>query len=358
MADSDQEKTEEPTGKRLSDARNKGQVASSKEINNFLIMIGATALVMFMLPPILRDLAATLSLFFSNPHGLDVSEGGILQLVFDLLFDVGLLLAMPFALFVLLAFLSSYFQHGIVFSAEQLKPDLAKLSPVRGLKRMFSSTSLLEFGKSIAKFIIVGGMALMLISPELNGLEGFVGAGPLAIAERLQDIVLLLLVAVTAMMAVLSVVDFAHAKMKHHKQLRMTKQEVKDEHKQSEGDPKVKGRIRMIRMERSRQRMMAAVPDADVVITNPTHYAVALAYDATSMAAPQVVAKGADLIAHRIRTIAEEADVPIVENPPLTRAIYATAEIGSEIPEQHYRAVAEIIGYIWRLKGKRQPARG
>ena len=251
-----------------------------------LIMAGATALVMFMLPPMLRDLVARLSLFFSNPHGFDVSEGGVLQLVFDMLFDVGLLLAMPFAMFIVIAFFSSYFQHGLVFSAEQMKPDLAKLSLVRGLKRMFSSTSLLEFGKSVAKFIIVGGMALLLISPELSGLEGFVGADPLTIAERLQDIVLLLLVAVTAMMAVMAAVDFAHAKMKHHKQLRMTKQEVKDEHKQAEGDPKVKARIRGIRMERSRQRMMAAVPDADVVITNPTHFAVALAYNADSMAAP------------------------------------------------------------------------
>jgi flagellar biosynthetic protein FlhB len=355
MADNDSDKTEEPTPKRLSEARDKGQVASSREVNNLFALAGATMMVLFLIPALMGDLEQVLVVFFDRPHLIQLTDGGLVRLIARITAEVAGILFLPFLFVSVMAFFSSYFQNGLLFSAEPLKPNLNKLSLIKGAKRIFSTTALVEFLKSLFKFVIVGGLVAAVVVPEIAGIEAMVSLPVEALPERIHEIVLVLVGSVTGIMVAFALADFAYQKYKHIKGLRMTKQEVKDEHKQSEGDPEVKGRLRQIRRQRASQRMMAAVPDADVVVTNPTHFAIALKYDPGSMAAPRVVAKGADVLARRIREIATESDVPLVENPPLARALYASCEIDDEVPETHYRAVAEVISYIWKIKGRKAP---
>lgn len=355
MADSDSEKTEDPTAKRLSDAREKGQVPSSREINNLFALIGATMLVGFLLPQLMADLKRVLIIFFEQPHLIMLQGGGLVQLLARLTMEVAAILFMPFLFLSVLAFTASYLQNGLIFSSEPIKPNLAKLSLIKGAKKIFSTTALVEFGKSLAKFVIIGAVVAAIVVPEIRGIEALVSLPTQALPARIHDIVLTLVGAVTGIMAAVAFADWTYQKYKHRKGLRMTKQEVKDEHKSAEGDPEVKGRLARLRRERASRRMMAAVPDADVVITNPTHYAIALRYDPQKMAAPRVIAKGVDELARKIREVAGDNDVPIVENPPLARALFASAEVDEEVPEAHYRAVAEVISYIWRIRGRMAP---
>lgn len=355
MAETTGDKTEEPTPKRISDARDKGQVATSREINNLFALAGATMLVLFLIPALMDDLRQVLVIFFDRPHLIVLGDGGLIRLIARITVEVAAILFLPFLFLSVMAFLAGYIQNGLLFSAEPIKPTLSKLSLVKGAKRIFSTQALVEFLKSLFKFVIVGGLVVAIVIPQISGIEAMVSLPVEALPERIHEIILLLVASVTAIMTVLALADYSYQKYKFLKGLRMTKQEVKDEHKQSEGDPEVKGRLKQIRRERSRRRMMAAVPEADVVVTNPTHYAIALKYDPMSMAAPRVVAKGADVLARRIRELAAEHEVPLVENPPLARALYATCEIDAEVPETHYRAVAEVISYIWKIKGRKAP---
>ncbi|MEZ5669583.1 MAG: flagellar biosynthesis protein FlhB [Alphaproteobacteria bacterium] len=357
MADSDAEKTEDPTSKRLSDARDKGQVVKSRELQNLFALAGITLVVMLLMPSMMGDLQRALTVFIEQPHQIALESGGLVRVLVRITMQVAAVLFLPFALLCVLALFSSFVQHGFLFTAEPLRPDLTRLSPGKGFKRIFSSTSLVEFVKSLVKFGVVGGIVFAVVVPELSGIETLVSLPTEALPERIYDVTLLVVATVTGVMVVVAAADWAYQRYKHLHGLRMTKQEVKDESKSSEGDAEVKGRIRAIRRERARQRMMAAVPEADVVITNPTHYAVALKYDPDKMSAPRLVAKGVDALARRIREVAEENDVPLVENPPLARALHASVDIDAEIPETHYRAVAEVISYIWRIRGKAAPKR-
>jgi flagellar biosynthetic protein FlhB len=208
----------------------------------------------------------------------------------------------------------------------------------------------MEFVKGSAKIAIVGAMAYYLLRPEFDGLERFFGFDMVALLAVLKTLTIRLIAGVLAVLAAVAALDVFYQRMSRLRRLRMSREELRDEYKESEGDPLVKGRLRQLRMERARRRMMQEVPKADVVITNPTHFAVALRYDQTAMGAPKLVAKGADLVARRIRELAEEHKVPIVSNPPLARALYAGVEIDQEVPPEHYKAVAEIIGYVMRLR--------
>lgn len=350
------QKTEEPTQKRLEESRNKGQVASSREINNWFMLLGGTVLVVMMAPGTLGELKALLArlLAFSSNGGLGV--GGVGTLVTHTLRGVAGILVVPLGLLALLALLSSVVQHPPLFALDSIKPKLEKISPGRGLKRLFSSRSLVEFTKGIFKLLIVGTVATLVILPEFGRLTQLPHMSTDGYTSFLWTVSGRLLVAVLAVMTVIAALDFLYQKMQHTKQLRMSRQDIKDEFKQTDGDPMVKARLRQIRTERARQRMMQAVPSSTVVVTNPTHFAVALKYLHDEMEAPEVVAKGADLIAKRIREVAEENGVPLVENPPLARALYGSTKIGQTIPPEHYRAVAEVIGYVMRLK--RRPRRG
>lgn len=346
------QKTEEPTQKRLEDSRQKGQVASSREVNHWFMILGAAAVVMILAPDVMSGLRGLLLGFLEQPHLMPTNFGALHNMAAGLVADVGIVM-LPVVLFlVAAALLSGLVQNGLIFSTEQLKPKFEKISPLKGVKRLFSSRSLTEFVKGVLKLVVVGAVVTALMIPEFARIEE---VPTLPVSETLgllYTLAVKVLVGVLAIISIIAVLDLLYQRMMHTKQMRMSRQEIKDELKQTEGDPMVRGRLRQIRRERAQKRMMAAVPSATAVVTNPTHFSVALKYELDDMAAPVVVAKGADHIALRIREIARENDVPVIENPPLARVLYAGVEIGEEIPEDHYKAVAEVISYVMKLKGK------
>jgi flagellar biosynthesis protein FlhB len=351
--DSDQDdKTEEPTGRKLDKAAEEGNVPMSREIGNLLMIMGILVAVGTMAPWITNDLIDLIRAFIERPHEMSTDIESLRDITIQMVWRVGLLLAMPFAMFVIIAFVSTLGQVGFMFTPKKLMPNLNSLNPIAGAKQLFSSQSLVEAGKGVAKVAIIVVVLAAMVVPALRHPDQIIDQDLVTTVSQTQTLIVMLLFFTAMVMAVIAALDLAYTRWSHKERLKMTKQEVKDEHKDMEGDPKVKGRIRAIRMERHRKRMMAAVPKATVVITNPTHYAVALKYDMEAMGAPVVVAKGADYLALRIRQIADTHEVPIVENPPLARALFATVEVDQEIPQEHYKTVAEVIGFVMRLKGK------
>ena len=353
MADEDDaSKTEDPTEKKLQDARRKGQVASSQEIKSWAILLGGTAGLIILAPYIANNVRIISRNFIENPHAISMDSYHLLEVFKTITVDIGLVLAPLFLILVILAIASNVGQIGLLWSTEKIKPEYKKISILAGVKRLFSSRTLVEFLKGIAKLVIVGVVAFGLSLPLLFDIEMISQIDIIYTLDRIHTIAIYLTSGTVAVMTVVAILDLVYQKSKHAKEMRMSLQEVKDEHKQSDGDPQVKARIRKIRAERSQNRMMASVPDADVVITNPTHYSIALEYKMEQMAAPKLVAKGVDHLAFRIREIAEENDIPIVENAPLARALYAAVEIDQEIPSEHFNAVAEVIGFVMRMRGK------
>ena len=340
------QKTEEPTARRLSSAREKGDVANSREVANWFMLTAGALAVVFLLPRVASGLRQHLVGFIASSHAVQVEPEVISLLLLDVSVAVGRLLALTIGLFIVAAIASNLVQNGLLFAPERIKPAPNKISPIGGLKRLFSLRSVTELAKGIVKLVVVGGIAIAIIWPIRPKLE-IVPLSPIpASLDLLYWTVVKVLAGVVGALSVIAFADLAYSRYEHHKKMRMTKEEVKDEQRQAEGDPHVKARLRAIRNERARQRMMQAVPDASVVITNPTHYAIALEYESEVMAAPRVVAKGADLVAQRIRQVAEENDVPLVENPPLARALFDGVDIGHEIKAEHYKAVAEIIAFV------------
>ena len=352
MADDtdDSQKTEDPSQKRLDDAHSKGQVPSSREINHWFMMFAIIMSVMIFLPDATQRISRTLTPFFEAPHAIPMDQGGFHSWMTELVIAIGLAVAPMFATITLSGIVASLLQVGPMFTGHPLKPDLSKISPMKGLQRLFSSQALVEFLKGLIKLAIVGTVVWYLMRPEFDRLEAFFDYDMVALAAILNSLSIKLIGTILAVMAAIAGADWFYQRFAHIRKLRMTRQELRDEQKDSDGSPLVKGRLRQIRMERARRRMMQEVPKADVVITNPTHFAVALRYDQTTMGAPRVVAKGTDLVARRIRELAEENKVPIVSNPPLARALYASVELDQEIPPEHYKAVAEIIGYVMKLR--------
>lgn len=349
------QKTEDPTQKRLDESRQKGQIASSKEINNWFILLGGAILVFMLAPGMMHDLKGLLGHYIAFSHDYMAAPGATGAMLGRLIRQVALIMLVPLGILAVLAALSSIIQHQPVFALESIKPKLEKISPAKGAKRLFSSRSLVEFVKGILKLCIVGTVATLVVLPEFDRITQLPTMDTAGLIDFVWTLSGWLIIAVLSVMTVIAGLDFTYQKMQHIKQLRMSRQDIKDEMKQSEGDPMVKARLRQIRTERARQRMMQAVPEATVVVTNPTHFAVALKYVHEEMDAPEVVAKGADLVAARIREVAQENDVPVMENPPLARALYASTRIGQTIPGEHYRAVAEVIGYVMKLR--RRPGR-
>lgn len=349
MADDDASKTEEPSGKKLGDAREKGQVIRSQDLGNFILLGGATAVLLVMAFWISRGLNEIMLRFLSFPHAIRMDSGNLQRVLVDLTIDLAMVLLLPFMFFLLFAFLTGYLQFGMLFSPESLMPKLEKLNPIEGMKKIFSMRSVMELVKGVLKISIVGAVALYVLWPLMDHTDIFVtlsiGDLLIAIYEESRR----LIIAVIVVIGLLAALDYAYQRFEFMKKMRMTKQELKDEFKDMEGDPLIKAKLRQLRAEKSRKRMMGNVPTATVVVTNPTHFAVALKYE-QNMGAPVVVAKGADLVAKRIRELAQKNFVPIVENPPLARALYSLVEIDQEVPEEHYRAVAEVIGYVMRMK--------
>ena len=348
--DSGQDKTEQPTGKKLEDARQKGNVAQSREVPSVLILGGGMGVLFFggswmlgQLTYLMRDLyqragTQTIAVGTMNTLLLEVFMGSIVVLV-------------PLMLVVMIAGVAgNVAQFGFLFSSEKLTPDLAKLNPIAGLKKLLSLRSLVEVAKSILKLVIISGVAWAVLQRYLDQIPDLMQLSVGGVLGFIGTVSFQMCLYVCMVLLVMAVLDFAYNKWQHHQDLKMTKQEVKDEYKQREGDPSVKARIRSIQREMARRRMMEAVPEATVVITNPTHLAIAIRYE-EGMHAPTVVAKGAGFVAQKIKALAAENGVPVVENKPLARTMYKSTEIGDFIPAELYRAVAEILAYVYRLKG-------
>lgn len=349
--DQDQsQKTEEPTQKKLDDARQKGQVASSKEVSNFLLIGSATLVLAIALPGIMRELAVAMSHYLR--HAGDPSLGGqaLGSALLRALAMLGLALAVPLVVASIAGIAAQAAQNAIAWSAESLTPKLERISPLAGFKRLFSLKSMVEFLKGLVKVALMTAIGIAVVWPDRQRLMASGLLDVPASLEFLWHLALWLLAIVTACLAAVAGLDFAYQRFEFIKEMRMSRRDIQDEHKQSDGDPMIKQRLRQLRMDKARQRMMAEVPSATVVVTNPTHFAVALRYVAGETAAPKVVAKGTDEVALRIREVAREHDVPIVESPPLARALHRSVELGAMIPPEHYQAVAEIVGYVMRLR--------
>ncbi|MFQ2134318.1 flagellar biosynthesis protein FlhB [Aeromonas hydrophila] len=351
MADTDQERTEQPTGKRLQQARDKGQIARSKELGTASVLLAAVFGLLMVKESLAGAMVKVLTMGFTldreqafDPNAMMTMLPALLR---ELLHPLGLL----FMLVAIAAFVGNTLMGGMNFSSEAMLPKWSKLSPLNGLKRMFGVQSLVELIKSIAKVVFITLFAWWMLSSQFNhllnlSLEGYPGG----IIDALDLLLWMLIILCCALIPIVAI-DVPFQQWNHMRQLKMTKQEVKDEFKDSEGKPEVKGRIRRLQMEMAMRRMMGDVPKADVVITNPTHYSVALKYDtAKPGAAPKVVAKGTDEIAMKIREIAREYEIPIMPSPGLTRAIFHSTEIGHEIPEGLFAAVAQVLAYVYQLK--------
>lgn len=346
------EKTEEPSLKKLEDARNKGDVAKSQEVTSWFMMLATTLVMMIFSQDMAMSLAMTLKGVFSHAHDIQVTGSGLARLAMALASAVLGALTMPFILLMVAAVASNLMQHGVIFSVEPITPKFSKVSPAAGFKRLFSSQSLVNFIKSLTKLTLVSTLIIWIVWPNRDMLDTLVSLDPILLLSLTLTLTGKILFGVMGFLTIIAALDFAYQKHQWWEKQKMTFKEVRDEHKQQEGDPHVKAKLRQIRQERGRQRMMANVPDASVVITNPTHYSIALKYE-KDMDAPICVAKGVDAIALKIREVANEHDIPLVENPPLARALYATIELDEEIPADHYQAVAEVIGYVMRLKQKK-----
>jgi flagellar biosynthetic protein FlhB len=354
--DSGMDRTEKPTPKKLEDARKKGQVAQSREIPSAMILMTSLAVFFFGGQTMARQLAALMQTSFRNLNGGWTNSVESFHLMFGWLFEGTLSIIMPMMLALLvIGIVANVAQFGFNLKEDLLAPDFKKLNPFSGVKRLVSLKSLVELVKSILKIGFVGLIAYLVLRQELVAIPSLIRAEVTETAFYMGKVAFKIAFFVCMGLIVLAAADYAYQRWQHRKNLMMTKQEVKEERKQSDGDPQVKSRIRSMQMEMAQRRMMAAIPTADVVITNPTHFAVAIKFDAHEMDAPQVVAKGADFVAQRIREIAQEHDVPLVENKPLARALYGSTDIGGFIPTELYRAVAEVLAYVYRLKGIRHP---
>ncbi len=346
----DSQKTEEPSQRRLQEARERGDVPQSREINHWFMML-AIALALFSFAPNSSEAVARLLLpFLAQTEALSTDPMALRGLFADLLWGLVKAAAFPVLIMMGAAIAGGMLQHGPLLTTQPLKPTLDRISPLAGAKRLFSMNAIMEFIKGVGKIGIVGAVALWILWPVAGMSARLPGLDIAALLTLLHDDSLKLMIAMLSVMTGVAVLDYLYQYLAHRKKLRMSKQEMRDELKQTEGDPFIKARIRQLRMERARRRMMAAVPKADVIVTNPTHFAVALKYEPAKMRAPRVIAKGADAVAARIRAVAEEHAVPVVENPPLARSLFAAVEIDAEVPPEHYRAVAEVIGFVMRLK--------
>jgi flagellar biosynthetic protein FlhB len=342
------EKTEDPTQKRLDEAIKRGDVVKSQEVNTWFVIGAATLALMVFSGSMGSDLATSFRGLMANAHRVPVDGGGLTRLASRLGVEVIAAVAVPFLLLMLAAIGGNMIQHRLVWSLEALTPKLSKISPMAGAKRLFSKQAIANFVKGLIKLTLMGAILTALMWPERHRLEGLVGTDPAAVMPFTKVLSLELMAAVVAVLAIIAAADYLFQYRQWYERQKMSLREMKDEYKDTEGDPKIKAKIRQLRQNRMKKRMMAAVPESTVVITNPTHFAIALKYE-RGMNAPLCVAKGKDLIALKMREVATEHGVPVVENPPLARTLHAVVEVDEEIPPEHYKAVAEVIGYVMKL---------
>ncbi len=349
------EKTEEPTGKKLAEARQKGDFPRSQDVS----AVSAIALGVFALMAMLQangdDMVMALRGFMAYGGQMDVSPAAAHGIMIYLGKHVFLFIVVVAFAAALGGILGNIFQNPPMITTEKLKPDITRLNPLSGFKKLFAKQGLIEFAKGAVKLTVMASVIIYVAKPKFEELEHLARLEPLSLLILLRDIALALFIAAILTYILIAIVDYIHQRFAFRERMRMTKSEVKDEHKTTEGDPQVKAKLRQIRQEKGQQRMMMNVPDSTVVVTNPTHFAVALKYDEEGdEVAPTCVAKGVDEVALRIRELAEENDVPVIEDPPLARALYATVELDEQIPPDHYQAVAKIIGFVFRKRAEKR----
>lgn len=345
----DADKTEEPSERKLEKALEKGDVARSQEVSTFFLLGGTLSVIAFIMAPTAGSLITPMKVLLSESHRFDLTGSELRGLMIEIGQALILAILVPCLILALASVVGHLVQHKFVWSLEGLKPKLSKINPIEGFKRIFGLDALVNFVKGLVKISAVAGAIFFVVWPRRDELDLLVSLGPAALLEEMQSIVVEMTMAVLAVVFLIAGLDYMYQRARWMKKQMMSRQELKEEYKEAEGSPEIKAKVRQLRQERSRRRMMAEVPNATVVVTNPTHYAVALKYEA-GMEAPKCVAKGVDAIALRIRETADKAGVPIMENPPLARALHASVEINEPIPEEHYRAVAEVIGFVMRQK--------
>jgi flagellar biosynthetic protein FlhB len=343
------DKTEDPTQKRLEEALKRGDVVKSQEVNTWFVIAGATLVLMAFSGGMGEGLTATMRGLIANAHDIRVDGPALPGLFRRIGIETIAAVALPFLVLMLAAIVGNMIQHQLVWSFEALTPKLSKISPLAGLKRLFSKQALANLGKGLVKLLLVGSVLTALMWPERGRLEGLERTDPAAVLPLAQSLALKLMGAVVAMLAVVAAADYLFQYRQWYERQKMSLREMKEEFKQTDGDPAIKGKLKQMRQIRSRRRMMAKVPKAAVIITNPTHYAIALEYE-RGMEAPVCIAKGVDAVALKIREVAGQHAIPIVENPPLARALHATVELDQAISPEHYKAVAEVIGYVLKLR--------
>lgn len=346
------EKTEKATPKKKQDSRKKGQVAKSQDVNTAINLLAVFLLLLFIGPYMFEKISSLLIEFFQNSMLIQVTEESAPLLLIEVLKEMGLILAPILAAALIAGVAANYMQIGFMFSTETIQLKLEKLDPIKGFKRIFSIRAIVELLKSILKISVVGLVTFFVIWQRMDEIMVLSKKSIGNAMTTLADITVKVGIYASIALLVLALLDYLYQKYDYEKNIRMSKQDIKDEYKNIEGDPLIKSKIKQKQREMAMQRMMQEVPKADVVITNPTHYAIALKYDDQKSDAPYVIAMGVDFVAQKIKYIAKENDVVLVENRPLARALYDQAEIGQSIPEEFFKAVAEILAFVYKAKGK------
>jgi flagellar biosynthetic protein FlhB len=346
-----EDKTEKATPKKREEARKKGEVAKSRELPSVAVLLASLITITIFISYMLTHIHTIMRSSFSLPMIRDFTVSHFMLFAQKMITLFIITISPLLAAIVITAILSNIMQVGFMLSGELIKPKLSKLDPIKGLERLFSKQSFMELFKSLFKLTIVGGVAYLTVRAEMKHVHLLGDMEFNSIIIYIFRTIFTIFIRCTLAMIFLVAIDYAFQKWDFEKRLKMSKKEVKDEYKRTEGDPLIKSRIKSIQMQMARKRMMQEVPQADVVITNPTELAVALQYDSSTMGAPKVLAKGAGKIAKRIRDLAKEHDIPLVENKELAQGLYSLVEVGQEIPPVLYQAVAEVLAYIYKLKG-------
>jgi len=352
MAEENQERTEEATPKRRSESKDKGQVAKSRDLSSVAILGAAIIYFYFNASDMLKKIMTMLSKNLHRASATNLSPDDVTALCAELTIQFFYILYPLMLTVVIAAIFSNILQTGFIISAEAIAPKISKLDPIKGLKNLLGTRSIVEFIKNILKVTIVSLVAFLSVKSNLHQVVPLMNQDLWQIFNFIGRNSYIIIANVCLLLIIIAILDFAYQKWEHEKSIKMSKQEVKEENKQSEGDPLVKGRIRRLQREAARKRMMASVPKADVIITNPTHIAIAVRYDSDKMMAPVVLAKGADFIAEKIKEVARAHNIPLVENKLVAQLLYKLVDIDGVIPENLYRAVAEILAYVYGMKKK------
>jgi flagellar biosynthetic protein FlhB len=351
----DQEKTERATPKKREEARKKGQVAKSRELASVAVLLAGLVFFWFGFFGMFEKMMALTRWLLGQCGQFNIDCNSILSLSTGLVYKIFVMTFPIFMAAFFMALFANYFQVGFVLSTESMQPKLSKIDPLKGFQKLFSLKSLVELAKNIFKVLIIGLVVYLTVKGEIENFIPLMDQSVWGILIYIVGVAFKIVFGACLALIILAILDYIYQKWEFEKNLKMTKQEVKDEHKQTEGDPLIKARIKRLQRDAARKRMMARVPEADVVITNPTHLAVALCYDQESMSAPKVLAKGAGFIAENIKDIAQKNNVPIVENKPLAQVLYKKVDVDEIIPENLYRAVAEVLAFVYSMKNSRLP---